>query len=241
VTGEIAALIELQELCQFRSRKTRERDTLPSELKEVDRAYREKVESIDSLRKISADADRARRASESRFAEVQERLKKYQTQLMGVKNSREYGAVLNEIDTVKKQAQELEDEVVELMEKIETTQKDLEAREAALPEDTGSHEEALSGWRETQREIDAEISRAAGRIGEIEKALPKKRLEEFHRLFDRKNGRAVVSAAGGSCSACHVRLRPALYQSVRMSTEVVTCDSCKRILYEPREAAAPAP
>ena len=238
MTGEIAALVELQDLCRFRARRRKDRDSLPPELAEVDREHREKVTAIESLGKVIAEAEKARRRAEARFSEVQEKLKKYQAQLMGVRNSREYGAVLNEIDVVKKQGQELEDEVVELMEKIETSQKDLAAREAALPGETEEHEAALSGWRETQRGIDAELSQTEARIAELEKALPKKRLEEFYRLFERKRGEAVVPATGGSCSACHVRLRPALYQVVRMSGEVVTCDSCKRILFEPSAVAA---
>ena len=48
---------------------------------------------------------------------------------------------------------------------------------------------------------------------------------------------AVVLAVNGSCSACHVKIRPAAMQILKQGREIVYCDSCKRILYyEPQSS-----
>jgi hypothetical protein len=238
VTGEIENLIRLQELFLLQKSKTRQRETLPPELADVDREYREKLAAIESLKTTIEDADRSRRAAEGKLSELTDKQKKYQSQLMAVKNSREYGAMLNEIDQVKRELREAEDEVVGFMETLETARAELGEREAKLPEETEAHEQQLSGWREAQRTIDREIEDVKLRTAEIEKTFSPKKLAEFYRLCDRKGGHAVVRAVGGSCSACHVRLRPALYQALRVGSEVITCDSCKRILYYQDDAAA---
>jgi predicted nucleic acid-binding Zn-ribbon protein len=238
VTGEIENLIKLQQLFLLKQAKLKQRETLPPELAEVDREYREKLEAIDNLKANLEDAERSRRAAEGKLAELSERQKKYQTQLMAVKNSREYGAMLNEIDQVKRELRGAEDEVVGFMETIEAARAELTERESNLPADTEEHESQLSGWREAQRQIDREIEETKVRTAETEKLFSPKKLAEFYRLCDRKGGQAVVRAVAGSCSACHVRLRPALYQALRLSGEVVTCDSCKRILYYQDDAAA---
>lgn len=238
MTGEIGDLIRLQELFLLRQSKSRQRETLPPELADVDREYREKVSAIENLKATIDDADRRRRAAEGKLAELGDRQKKYQAQLMAVKNSREYGAMLNEIDQVKRELREVEDEVVGFMETIEAARTELAEREAKLPAETEEHENQLSGWRETQKEIDREIEQAKADTADIEKRFPPKKLAEFYRLCDRKGGHAVVRAVAGSCSACHVRLRPALYQALRLGGEVITCDSCKRILYYQNDAAA---
>lgn len=230
-------LIKLQDLFLRKKTKSKERDTLPPELEEVDREYRQKLSAIDQLKQTLEEAERSRRASEGRLAELTEKQKKYQTQLMAVKNSREYGAMLNEIDQVKRALKEAEDEVVGYMETIESSRQELTEREGKLPGETEEHEMTLSGWRETQKQIDAELAAIESETAAIEKTFPPKKLAEFFRLVERKGGRAVVQAIGGSCSACHVRLRPALYQALRLSDEVVTCDSCKRILYYQDNAA----
>jgi predicted nucleic acid-binding Zn-ribbon protein len=238
VTGEIQNLIKLQELFLLQKAKIQQRDTLPPELAEVDQEYREKLDAIERLKSAAEDAERSRRGAEGKLAEFTELLRKYQSQLMAVKNQREYGAMLNEIDQVKRGLREAEDEVVGYMETIEAARTELAEREGKLPEETEEHESQLSGWRESQREIDAEIESARTQIAAIEKSFTPKRLAEFYRLCERKGGRAVVRAVAGSCSACHVRLRPALYQALRVSGEVVTCDSCKRILFYQDDAAA---
>jgi predicted nucleic acid-binding Zn-ribbon protein len=49
---------------------------------------------------------------------------------------------------------------------------------------------------------------------------------------------AVAAIEGELCTACHVRLRPAMVQLVRRNDDIVTCDSCQRILYYvPKEPA----
>jgi predicted nucleic acid-binding Zn-ribbon protein len=238
VTTEISHLLELQDLFQKKRDRARQRETLPPEFEDVDRVYRERVDAITELKRRIEEAETGRRHGEARLADLNERLKKFQAQLMEVKNSREYGAVLNEIDSVKKEIKTAEDQVVGFMETLESARQELETREAALPEETREHEAALTDWRRMQKEFDRDIEEAARRITEIEKLFPPKKLSEFYRLFERKGGHAIVRVTDGSCAACHVRLRPALYQSLRLSSDVITCDSCKRILYYEEDAAA---
>jgi len=49
---------------------------------------------------------------------------------------------------------------------------------------------------------------------------------------------AVAEMKGDLCTACHVRLRPAVTQQVRRNSDLVACDSCQRILYFTAPAAA---
>jgi predicted nucleic acid-binding Zn-ribbon protein len=66
-------------------------------------------------------------------------------------------------------------------------------------------------------------------------------LAKYDQLLKMRKMLAVASLDGDICSACHVRLRPVVAQHVRRGTEIVTCDSCQRILYAvPKAADAPA-
>jgi uncharacterized protein len=54
----------------------------------------------------------------------------------------------------------------------------------------------------------------------------------YERLRKRyKNGKAVAEAAKGSCSVCHMALRPQFFQELNVGNKVMTCESCGRILY----------
>ena len=56
-------------------------------------------------------------------------------------------------------------------------------------------------------------------------------LAKYEQLLKVRRMLAVAPINGELCTACHVRLRPAVAQQVRRNEEIITCDSCQRILY----------
>ena len=224
-------LYRLQDRVRFVQTRQRERDTIPSELIEVDREYQEKVEAVDRLKKRRSEAELERRRANAELSEHREKLRKYQTQLRAVQNQREYGAVLNEIDGVEKLVRSAEDRILNLEEELENASKELATREEMLPLETEQHEERLKDWRSAQRTINDELASAQEEITRLEAAMNPRDRSEFQRLLDKKGGLAIVLVAGNSCSACHVKVRPAALQALKAGREIIYCDSCKRILY----------
>ena len=120
----MSALLEqlhrLQDRIQFVRERMRERDTVPADLVEVDREYREKVDAVDRLKTRLAEADKEARRAEAELTDLKEKHKKYQTQLRSVQSSREYSAVLNEIDGVERLIRTTEEKFLGLEEEIES-------------------------------------------------------------------------------------------------------------------------
>jgi uncharacterized protein len=233
----LGQLYRLQTRIRFVQEREKKRDTVPADLVEVDRGYQEKVQAVADLKDRLFQAELERRKAEGELADLKERLKKFQTVLRSVQSSREYSAALNEIDAVEKSIRSTEDRFLELEEEIETARADLTNREATLPAETEQHEERLKDWRAEQRAINEELAGARDEIQRLESEIPPRDRAEFHRLVDKKHGLAVVLVVGSSCSACHVKVRPAAMQQLKQGREIVYCDSCKRILYyEPQSS-----
>jgi predicted nucleic acid-binding Zn-ribbon protein len=224
-------LYRLQDRLRFVRAREKERDTIPAELTEVDREYREKVEAVDRLKARLSEAEVERRRANSELSEHRERLRKYQSQLRAVQNQREYGAVLNEIDGVEKLVRAAEDKILNLEEEIKNATKELASRQELLPLETEQHEERLKDWRVTQRQINDELTSAQQEISRLEADMNPRDRVEFSRLMEKKGGQAIVLVSGVSCSACHVKVRPAALQALKAGREIIYCDSCKRILY----------
>ncbi len=224
-------LYRLQDRIRFVTSRQKERGTIPPELTEIDRAYRERVDAVANLKQRLARDESERRKAEAEAADIREKQKKFQAQLRSVQTSREYGAILNEIDGVEKLLRSTEDRLLELEEEIETAHKDLATREESLPRETEEHEEKLKDWRATQRSIDAELEAAREEIRRLEAQIPTRDRAEFARLMEKKGGLGIVAVINNSCSACHVKVRPAALQTLKAGREIVHCDSCKRILY----------
>ncbi|HSD72353.1 MAG TPA: C4-type zinc ribbon domain-containing protein [Thermoanaerobaculia bacterium] len=233
-------LYRLQDRIQFVRDRMRERDTVPADLVEVDREFREKVEAVEKLRARLSEAEKEQRKSETEFADLKEKQKKYQAQLRSVQSSREYSAVLNEIDGVDRQIRTTEERLLALEEEIESARAELATREQNLPAETEQHEERLKDWRAAQRAINDELAAAEAEIQRLESEISPRDRSEFHRLLDKKRGlavsRVIQIASSYSCSACHVKIRPAALQVLKAGREIVYCDSCKRILYYDQHA-----
>ncbi len=231
MSGLLDELYRLQERIRFVQRRERERDTVPAELTEVDNAFREKLEAVQHLKQRLLEAEVEHRRASAELADYQEKQKKYQAQLRNVQSSREYSAVLNEMDGVEKQIRATEDKVLTLEEELETSREDLKKREENLPRETQEHEERMKDWRATQRAINEELTSAQAEIADLEARIRPRELSEFRRLLEKKGGLAVARVVSNSCSACHVKVRPAAMQSLKTGNEIVYCDSCRRILY----------
>ena len=231
MSGLLDELYRLQERLRFVQARERERDTVPAELTEVDSAFREKIDAVARLKQRLLEADLEHRRAYAELADQQEKQKKYQTQLRNVQSSREYSAVLNEMDVVEKQIRVTEDRVLSLEEELETSRAALKQREEGLPKETQEHEERMKDWRSVQRTINEELEAARGEIQDLESRIRPRDLAEFRRLLEKKGGLAVVRVISNSCSACHVKVRPAAMQALKAGNEIVYCDSCRRILY----------
>jgi len=224
-------LYRLQDRIRFVASRQKERETVPPELTEIDRSYRDLLDAVTNLKQRLARDEIEHRKAETEASDIREKQKKYQAQLRSVQTSREYGAVLNEIDGVEKLLRSTEDRLLELEEEIETARVDLATREESLPQETEEHEEKLKDWRTAQRLIDDELESAREEIRRLEAQIPARDRAEFIRLMEKKGGLAIVKVINNSCSACHVKIRPAALQTLKTGREIVYCDTCKRILY----------
>jgi predicted nucleic acid-binding Zn-ribbon protein len=91
--------------------------------------------------------------------------------------------------------------------------------------------------------VEAALKEASERRMALVKSLPPQLVALFDQVARARKGLAIVVATrDGLCSACHVRLRPQVFQEIRRNDQIIQCASCNRILYyiPPPPAAEPA-
>ena len=94
----------------------------------------------------------------------------------------------------------------------------------------------MAEWRAEQAKLSAEIAVAEKAAGEIRVTIDKRLMGVFDRIAKMRAGVAVARVAmvanqTAACSSCNVRLRPQLLSDLRLSREILQCESCKRILF----------
>lgn len=224
---------------------------VPDWMRELHEEHSARKAEIEALEKAVEDARLERRTAESEIAEHQEKLKKYQQQINEVQNQREYGALLQEIDTVKTEIQTAEERGFAAMEAREEAEAALEKAREDFQELDARYAQELEKWEAEKPAVREEAQALEQEVRGLRKELPRPYLSLFERLRDRYQGQALAAVKTANragkgptvyhCSACNYRVRPQAVVEIQKGQTLVQCDACKRILYvedEPQEALA---
>jgi predicted nucleic acid-binding Zn-ribbon protein len=237
----LETIVELQSsLDHLRSAEHRLRG-IPDWMRELHQEHSARKAEIETLEEAAEAAARDRRTAEAAASDAQEKLKKYQQQINRVTTQREYGALLQEIDTVKAQISGFEEQAFASLERVEQTQKDLDAQREAFRELDERYAAELARWESEKPGVAAEVAQLQERVAGLRGKLPRNVSSAFERLLERYPGGALapvrpIERPGARmrewhCTACNYRVRPQTVVEIRNGSDLVQCDSCRRILF----------
>jgi predicted nucleic acid-binding Zn-ribbon protein len=234
---QLQRLVRIQELAQQVRAAQKIVDDAPIRVGEIESRFRERNAEYVAVKDHFDELqnDQAMRSGE--LSSLEQQRDKYMESLMSVKNQREYAAMLKEIDMVKAEISGHEEAILKDMEGVEKLKGEL-----------ATHEEHIKKERvqvETERsEVEAAAAAANGRIeqltaerSKIETELPKQIAATLHRLEATRQGIFLTKAENGTCLSCFVRVRPQVFQEVKLATAVHACGNCRRFLYVPSSLA----
>ena len=239
---KILRLKELQKIGLALRALELERQQGPARLSALEEAFNETSATVGAA-KFRHDALREECVTlESELKDLQQRLARFQAQLMEVKNSREYSAVLKEIDAAKIEITKRDDGLLSRMQEMETLQKDLPEVQAKLAVETEAFERERASILVSMESLEERVRAMETERRKIEADLPRDILGTFYRVAEARQGLAMARVVEAICSACNVRLRPQVFNEVKRGDTLLTCDSCRRFLYyEPAENSGASP
>ena len=239
--AELAQLITLQKTDTNIRQLQTEIESIPQRRAEIEKEFDQRAFEIRALeeRRDSAFHERAR--LEKEIFEQKQRAERADRNLMSARKQDEYTAAIREADAARRQISTLETAVLEQMEALEQSEKELKER-APEAEKLGAEMEAhLKAFDEQAQTRQQELAAARAERERLLKELPKAMSALYNRISARiRDGIAVAEARNGACTACFMSLRPQVMADVRRGNEVITCDNCNRILYyAPEKSAQP--
>jgi len=241
--ADLERLIRLQHLDTFMEDARRRIAGHPASIEALDSRLASATETLADAKRRLEDTHTARRAVEKDLAMVQTRLSKYKDQLMEVKTNREYQAMLKEIEVAQNEVRRLEDLILEHMLAADEGTTQVKEADRRLAEAKKSVAEERQRLEREVVDLEAELERSQAARQEVAAGLPPNVLDIYDTLAKGRRGLALAEAKGGLCTACHVRLRPQMYNEIRRNDTLFQCGSCQRILYfvHPAEGAAAEP
>ncbi len=204
---------------------------IPPEIEQLETEWKSIQERISTLQARRVELDKLQVTQRNALEDAQSKAVKYEGDLHNVTNTKEYHAVLKEIDAAKKKIASLEEDIANRTKEASEIARNIEECNALEVESKQKYEGALAGHKESQAENAQEHKEKSRMRDALAEAVPERVMRQFERIAQRRNGVGLSMCVSAICQACNVRVRQNIVDELRKYDQIISCESCKRILF----------
>ena len=203
----------------------------PQKIEVLKQEFEQEKQKLNDLEENLKKIQLARKEKELELQTKEDEIAKNNSQLLQIKTNKEYTAKINEIESVKADKSQIEEQVLIYYDEADKVKIETDQEKQVVAEKE-------KRYLADKKQIDDEISILKDSISRLEATrnsiLPDINpncLSRYEKLLGNKKGLAIVSVYSGSCGGCHMNLAPQVINVIKMSEELIECESCSRILY----------
>ena len=229
-------LLELADIDAELGRIEHRRRGLPehAELARLEARDGELRDSIAALTARGSDLQREQAKSEADVEQVRARIDRDRTRLDGgmVSSPRELENLQSEVQSLQRRQSDLEDIVLDVMERRDGAQATL-TRATAERNELETELAATAASRDAAlAELDEQSTKARDRRAEVTAAVPADLLDLYDRLRAQHGGVGAAALRQRRCQGCNLTLNTVDLNTIRSAPddEVLRCEECRRIL-----------
>ena len=225
-------LHELQEIDLDIERKTKTLAQIRSRLGKDDDLVAARA-ALDTALKHQIDLEHQQRTAEWGVDELGTKIAAEEKKLYegSVKNPRELMSLQHEIELIKGQHGEREEQLLAVMLKVDTAQQDVTSKQSELKAMERDWQEEQKRLSMEQTELEANLATLAQKQESLRSLIDSVSLKAYDELRYVKQGLAVAKLVQGRCQGCRISLPMSDQQKARMGHKLATCSNCGRILY----------
>lgn len=232
--AELEKLVDLQKTDTNIRRLKKSIESAETRRAGIEQEFEQHASSIRDIQYKRDSLITARADLEKQIAENKNYLERADRNLKHAQNQKEYETAMRETDALQKQIAAFEAQILEKMSGVEEVEKELTERADEISSLDGKRDEALQTFDSELETDKSELESEARKREEVFTTLPAQLASVYNRLVQRsRDGIAVAEVVNGSCSACFMSLRPQMQVEVKRGDQIITCESCSRILYMP--------
>lgn len=232
----LEALLSLQQLDTFADQLRHRREHLPEraelaarerELADLESARSEKQLERDELTLAERHLEEQVEAVRAKAAADDKAL--YGGSVSAIKDLR---ALQDEIESLGRRQRDLEDREIEIMEKAEPIDADLDRLRSASAAADSAAAALVAAITEVEVDIDRQLASLESQRADAVAAVPSELLAEYERLRKPLGGVAVAQLVANRCDGCHLALPAVEVDRIRHEPPdaLVHCSECGRIL-----------
>jgi len=229
---QIEVLVKLQQIETETVQIKSALNGVSKKLEDLDSGVKLFEQTIEEQERIINDLKKQYRDYESAIQLNLEKEQKIQVKLRSVKNNKEYQALLKEIEDVGGKNSEIEDKMIEFLDRMDITEKIIATKKDEyinIFENAKSEKESIKQNTEAKKKRLGELEMKSSEVfGLVDPEL----LKRYLNIKEQDPGElAVVPVKDAVCYGCNVNLPPQLYNELFRCDSLRFCPNCQRIIY----------
>ena len=229
---QIVALAKLQKIDTEAQKLELLLQKMPVQIELLDEQLEKFVRSVEEDENEISELNKKYRTYESDVQMNLGKIQKSQEKLRSVKTNKEYQSSLKEIEDIKLKNSNIEDEMLEFLEKIERAEKDLNERKnhyTQIVDDTNREKDSI---KQEAEQCKQKLAQLASDRNAVTGMLDSRILEIFSRVKAKQSDAvAIAEVIDAVCQGCHLNIPPQMFIELQHRNSLKNCPSCERIIY----------
>jgi hypothetical protein len=228
---QIKKLVELQEIDSEMINLENRLVEAPKYMEELQNRYNKMKAAKDDLEDSVSMLSKQKQKLEADAEEDSNKIKKSKNKLMMVENSKEYHAMLREMDSLEKTNRMREEELSLLVEDLQNQEsrlEDLNRELESLQEELAQQKESFS---HEEKSIKDRIEVLKSQREEACSRVPKPILARYNFIRERLHNPVIVSVNNGVCKGCNISIPPQSFIELQKGEQILSCPNCQRLIF----------
>lgn len=227
----IQALRALQEIDNEIRLVADERDRLKGRIDSLNALLERGREDIDTRQRKIGDAEGWFKDQQASLQADRDKIAKLKAKLGAVVKNKEYMAIQRELEILRSNVGEKEDQLQRFTEALESHREAAAEEEAKMKALEAEAEGEASATHKQLEEFEARIADISRKRKVHIDNVPKDVLRRYERVKARREGIAIVRVIDGRCSGCHLNVPPQLQNVLYRRDSLEICPSCNRYIF----------
>jgi hypothetical protein len=229
---DVGKALHLQELDRTISDLRREIASFPKHIAEIEKALGSHLKKLEVDKGVLAANQHDRKTLDGEGKIHQQKIAKLKDQTLGAKTNEQYRAFQKEIEYCETEIRKCDDRGLQLMEEADALSKNVTADESALAEEKRGVERRKKEVAVQADHAKAELARLLAERAALAASISKPLLATYERLHKRMHeGRVVAKVEDSTCMGCNITIRPQFLADLKLGSDILACENCRRILY----------
>lgn len=231
IKEKLKNLVELQQYEDEISRIEKELSEVDDRVDRLNNELTEYEDKVERNRQALDELKKQYRSDESEVQMIESQIVKSQQKLSAVKTNKEYQSTLKEIDDLKAKTSQIEDRMLEVLDKIEFAESEGREDRADLAEVKIQVEEKQKQIRLQSEQQQDVLSSCLQERDVVLERLDSNTKEHYKRVKRQGRGIAIAAVVDAVCQVCRMNIPPQLFNDLMRMDNMLMCPNCQRIIY----------